>query len=194
MSALRSLLLASLFSADLPEQRAHDLLPGLVGPSWQQPGSRDDHAVLLGAQAAVEGLLGRLALPAEVHGRVKSPESLAAKALRKGLAPDEVLDRLALRVVLEDVAACDTVAQALRARYPLVPGSADDYIRNPKANGYQSLHMALHAGLQGEIVEVQVRTAAMHAHAEHGDAAHDAYKANQWEQAARLTTGAWLVA
>ena len=53
----------------------------------------------------------------------------------------------------------------------------DDYIASPKPNGYRSLHSALDVG--GTVVEVQVRTHAMHAHAEHGPAAHWRYKQAQ---------------
>lgn len=184
MTALNTLLLASLFAVELPEPCAgpEDLARC---PLWgQERPAQDDQAVLQGAQQAVSQLLHDLDLTARLQARVKTPDSLAAKALRKGIAPDQVLDRLALRVIVDDEPACDRVADALTACFPVVPGSRDDYIRNPKPNGYQSLHMALHAGPDDQIVEVQVRTTAMHHHAEHGAAAHHHYKARQTTSAA----------
>ncbi|MBL8329675.1 MAG: bifunctional (p)ppGpp synthetase/guanosine-3',5'-bis(diphosphate) 3'-pyrophosphohydrolase [Rubrivivax sp.] len=121
------------------------------------------------------GELRRAGIEAEVAGRPKHLYSIWKKMQGKGLAFEQVLDVRALRVIVPDVPACYAALSAVHARYAPVPGEYDDYIARPKPNGYQSLHTVVR-GDDGLPVEVQIRTAQMHAHAEHGVAAHWAYK------------------
>jgi (p)ppGpp synthase/HD superfamily hydrolase len=110
------------------------------------------------------------------------------------------------------VAACYRLQEVAQQLWPPLPGRSKDYIAAPKANGYQSLHMTLqlqqqqqHAadGAAGSssgssrvnlsFIELQVRTAAMHAGAEGGDAAHSGYKGLLEQQQVRssgVVTGA----
>ena len=63
----------------------------------------------------------------------------------------------------------------VRRLWQEVPGRFKDFVRSPKPNGYQSIHT--NVLLQdGRLVEVQLRTAAMHERAERGSAAHHLYK------------------
>ena len=119
--------------------------------------------------------LAAVGLDAQVQGRPKHLYSIWKKMQDKSLALERVFDMRALRVIVADVPACYAALSRVHERYRSVPGEYDDYIARPKGNGYQSLHTVVLAD-DDRPVEVQIRTAAMHEHAEHGVAAHWAYK------------------
>jgi GTP pyrophosphokinase len=133
-------------------------------------------------EAAVERFRAELAadlqsqgLAAEVQGRPKHLYSIWKKMQGKHLDFAQVLDLCALRVVVADVADCYAVLARVHERWAPVAGEFDDYIAKPKPNGYQSLHTVVR-GDDGRAAEIQIRTRAMHEHAEFGVAAHWAYK------------------
>ncbi|MCV2354185.1 RelA/SpoT family protein [Paucibacter sp. B2R-40] len=127
------------------------------------------------ARAALQADLLALGIEAQVQGRPKHLYSIHKKMQGKGLGLERVFDLRALRVVVPAVADCYAVLSRLHEVYTPVDGEFDDYIARPKPNGYQSLHTVV-LGADGRAMEVQIRTAAMHEHAEHGVAAHWAYK------------------
>ena len=126
-------------------------------------------------RAQLEQELAAVGLAAQVQGRPKHLYSIWKKMQGKNLALERVHDLRALRVIVADVPACYAALSRVHERYFSVPGEYDDYIARPKVNGYQSLHTVVLAD-DGRPVEVQIRTAVMHEHAEHGVAAHWAYK------------------
>jgi GTP pyrophosphokinase len=128
--------------------------------------------------AARERLAADLAahgLKVEVQGRPKHLYSIWKKMQGKGLGIERVFDLLALRVIAPTVADCYAVLARVHELYRAVPEEYDDYIARPKPNGYQSLHTVV-VDEAGRPLEVQIRTLDMHEHAEHGVAAHWAYK------------------
>ena len=114
-------------------------------------------------------------LRAEVQGRPKHLYSIWKKMQGKALGFAQVLDVRAVRVIVPEVPACYAVLGRIHELFRAVAGELDDYIERPKPNGYQSLHTVV-LDDTGRPVEVQIRTRAMHEHAEHGVAAHWAYK------------------
>ena len=114
-------------------------------------------------------------IAATVQGRPKHIYSIVRKMRGKSLDFDRVFDIRALRVVVPDVASCYEALAWVHERFTPVHEEYDDYIAKPKNNGYQSLHTVVRdtAGLP---IEIQIRTQAMHDHAESGVAAHWAYK------------------
>ena len=151
----------------------------------------------LAADLAAQGI------QAKVQGRPKHIYSIVKKMRGKSLGFDQVYDIRALRIVVTSVPDCYAALSWVHSRFVPVNDEFDDYIAKPKANGYQSLHTVvrepgphatpLRASLPlpegaalsggrpaehtlGQPIEVQIRTQAMHDHAEHGVAAHWAYK------------------
>ncbi len=114
-------------------------------------------------------------LQAEVQGRPKHIYSIWKKMQGKGLAFAQVFDVRAMRVIVPTVDDCYAVLSQAHALFKPVAGEFDDYIARPKPNGYQSLHTVVLDEF-GRAVEVQIRTRAMHDHAEFGVASHWAYK------------------
>lgn len=119
--------------------------------------------------------LAQQGLRAEVSGRPKHIYSIWRKMQKKRLSFDQLYDIRAVRVMVEDVAACYAALGAVHSLWAPVPSEFDDYIARPKANDYRSLHTAV-LGPEGRTIEIQIRTHEMHAQAELGVAAHWKYK------------------
>jgi GTP pyrophosphokinase len=126
-------------------------------------------------RAQLERELNRDGIAALVQGRPKHIYSIVRKMRGKSLNFDQVFDIRALRVIAADVNGCYAALGFVHSRFSPVAGEFDDYIAKPKTNGYQSLHTVVRDEA-GRAVEIQIRTQAMHNHAEHGVAAHWAYK------------------
>jgi len=114
-------------------------------------------------------------IAAQVSGRPKHIYSIVKKMRGKSLPFERVFDIRALRVVVPEVADCYQTLSWVHEQFTPIPEEFDDYIARPKANGYQSLHTVVR-DTDGRPIEIQIRTQAMHDHAEHGVAAHWAYK------------------
>jgi GTP pyrophosphokinase len=138
---------------------------------------REGHVEQLRAQ--LEADLRAQGIRATVQGRPKHIYSIVRKMRGKSLDFDQVFDIRALRVVVPDVKDCYAALSWVHAQFQPMAQEFDDYIARPKPNGYQSLHTVVREmvdGQPGKPIEIQIRTQAMHDHAEHGVAAHWAYK------------------
>ena len=132
---------------------------------------------------ALRRALDAAGIKADIAGRSKHIYSIWKKMQRKGGDFSALYDIRAVRLLVDDVAACYAALGVVHALWPPIPSEFDDYIARPKGNNYQSLHTAV-IGSQGKTLEVQIRTHAMHAFAERGVAAHWVYKENQHAAAA----------
>ncbi|MDY6828747.1 MAG: GTP diphosphokinase [Pseudomonadota bacterium] len=111
----------------------------------------------------------------EVQGRVKHIYSIWRKMRNKNLDFSQIYDVRALRILVPTLRDCYTALGVVHSLWTHIPREFDDYIANPKENGYRSLHTAV-IGPAGKILEVQIRTSGMHEEAEFGVCAHWAYK------------------
>ncbi|MDN6322825.1 MAG: GTP diphosphokinase [Halomonas sp.] len=111
----------------------------------------------------------------DVDGRAKHIYSIWRKMQRKGIEFSQVYDVRAVRILVPEVADCYAMLGIIHSRWHHVPNEFDDYIANPKKNGYQSLHTAV-MGPENKVLEIQIRTFAMHDEAELGVCAHWRYK------------------
>jgi GTP pyrophosphokinase len=123
----------------------------------------------------IEQALRQQSIQAQVQGRPKHIYSIVKKMRGKSLDFDHVYDIRALRIIVSSVPDCYAALSWVHSRFAPLTEEFDDYIARPKANGYQSLHTIVRDA-EGRAIEIQIRTQAMHEHAEHGVAAHWAYK------------------
>lgn len=110
----------------------------------------------------------------EMNSRAKHYYSLYGKMLRKEMDIDKIFDLVAMRIIVPDIKSCYEALGVIHKFYKPLPGLIKDYIALPKPNGYQSLHTTIFCE-KGRVVEIQIRTPAMHEYAENGIAAHWAY-------------------
>lgn len=111
----------------------------------------------------------------DIHKRAKHYFSLYQKLLRNDRDFGKIYDLVALRIIVADVENCYKALGALHKIWTPVPGRIKDYISQPKANGYRSLHTTVLA--PGDTTtEFQIKTLEMHQEAEYGAAAHLSYK------------------
>lgn len=116
----------------------------------------------------------------DINGRVKHIYSIWRKMRRKNINFSEVYDIRAVRILVESEQDCYRALGVVHSLWRNIPNEFDDYIANPKENGYRSLHTAV-KGPDNKVLEVQIRTRTMHEEAEFGVCAHWRYKKSDQE-------------
>jgi GTP pyrophosphokinase len=129
----------------------------------------------------IEDALKKMGIQYEIKERVKSPFSIWNKMQNKHVTFEEIYDILAVRIIFtpkvreEEVNECFNIYVAISKIYKSHPDRLRDWLSQPKANGYQALHVTL-MSKQGRWIEVQIRSDRMDEIAEQGFAAHWKYK------------------
>lgn len=143
---------------------------------WVSKQYRDRSAILERAIQEVRQRLQEEGIVAEVSGRTKHLYSIFQKMRRDGRRLEQILDIIAIRIIVETKIQCYQALGVVHSLWPHMTGQFYDYIANPKPNNYQSIHTKVHLPGIGPL-EVQIRTREMHENAEYGIAAHWRYKA-----------------
>ncbi len=125
--------------------------------------------------SVLQEALGKESIDADIYGRAKHIYSIWRKMRRKKIGFSEVYDIRAVRILVGSERDCYSVLGIVHALWRNIPREFDDYIANPKENGYRSLHTAV-KGPDNQVLEVQIRTRTMHDEAEYGVCAHWRYK------------------
>ena len=129
----------------------------------------------------IEDALNRMGIKYEIKERVKTPYSIWNKMQNKHVSFEEIYDILAVRIIFtpnnreDEVNECFKIYVAISKIYKSHPDRLRDWLSQPKANGYQALHVTL-MSKQGQWIEVQIRSDRMDEIAEQGFAAHWKYK------------------
>lgn len=110
----------------------------------------------------------------ELEKRIKHHYSIYLKMQRKGISIEEVLDLLAIRIIVQNPIDCYKVLGILHINFNPLIARLKDYVALPKQNGYQTIHTTIFD--TKNIIEAQIRTFDMHKTAEYGVAAHWKYK------------------
>ena len=146
--------------------------------------TRNQREQIIGSfKQSLQKILQREHIVAEIAGRPKHIYSIWKKMQRKDMELEELYDLLAVRVSVDEISSCYAVLGIVHGEWQYIPKEFDDYVSNPKANGYQSLHTVI-VTPDGHRIEIQIRTKDMHEFAELGVAAHWRYKEGSKQNAA----------
>lgn len=119
----------------------------------------------------------------EIYGRAKHFYSIYKKIINDNKSINQIYDLYGIRIIVNEEYDCYTIKNILDTFWPIEIDKKTkkprikDFIKNPKPNGYQSLH--INYNFNNTIIEVQIRTKEMHEKAESGVAKHWKYKANE---------------
>ncbi len=138
--------------------------------------------------------LERAEIAADVFGRPKHIYSIYDKMKRymaQGRDFNDIHDLFAVRILVHTVPDCYKALGVVHNLWHPIPEEFNDFIANPKDNGYQSLHTTVMC--QGTTpLEIQIRTYEMHRTADFGVAAHWRYKEGGKEEKGFEDKIAWL--
>ena len=117
-------------------------------------------------------------IPAYVEGREKHVHSVYRKMKENGRSFEEIMDICAFKLIVDSSDNCYKTLGVVHSIFKPIEGRFKDYISIPKSNGYQSIHTGV-VGLDGQPIEIQIKTEEMNEMAENGIASHWLYKMDE---------------
>lgn len=162
---------------DLSFKHTHSAIYAILEKKLEET-KKEDEAYLELIITAIKKLLWEKKIHASVTGRIKNIYGLYRKMVQLKIPPEKLLDKIAVRMIVDDVPTCYQVLGILHSHFVHVPRTFDDYISLPKPNNYQSIHTCIYPihNFIEKPIEIQIRTPQMHQVAEYGIAAHWRYK------------------
>ena len=134
---------------------------------------KEQYPVLLKAEEQLKNLITQFETNenkkkiAYCSSRIKSPESMKQKLLKKGEEPNaenavsKVNDAVGIRVITSFVDDIYKVSDWIILQNDIEVVNIKDYIAYPKPNGYRSYHMIIHLNDLSLNAEIQIRTIAL---------------------------------
>ena len=122
-----------------------------------------------------------------IKGRMKSVYSIWRKMQKQNIPFEDVYDLFAIRIIFDhpdDITddkareTCYRIMSLITNVYEYHPDRIRDWVKKPKPNGYEALHVTV-MGPLGRWVEIQIRSRKMDDIAEKGIASHWKYKTGE---------------
>lgn len=154
-------------------REAYQQIKNLVAQKKDQRGE-----FLARVQEAIRAEAEAAEIKVEVKSRAKHFYSIYMKMRRRGKSAEEIYDLFGIRIICDSIENCYTLLGVVHRLWSPISGCFDDYVANPKPNGYQSLHTSVTVETDDDErrLEIQIRTQEMHHFAENGVASHWLYK------------------
>ena len=145
----------------------------------------------------IEKELEAIGYKVEILKRLKTPYSIWKKMTAKNVPFEQIFDIYAVRIIFEakqglsEREQCWQIFSLITERYQYKPDRTRDWVKEPKSNGYEALHLTV-MGPGGKWIEVQIRSERMNSIAERGVAAHWMYKKGDSSPSGEVEIDIWL--
>lgn len=126
---------------------------------------------------------------AEVFERKRNLYNIYKKITSEGKTINDVENRIAVRILVDKLSSCYQALGIIHGKFTPKTDKLKDYIANPKANGYKSIHTSVF-GPDGYLTQVQIRTEEMNVQVEYGVAEH--LLRNEGEKLSQDERSAWV--